>query len=161
MKKIFLILITFLSLTYKAQNLNTQVTDHVQHFFGSNSVNPADASSYYMGIGYLSNFIGSANLRMITAPQRFIITNAQILQIVSGTLGTTETATLVVRVNNTTDYNIKTDIDASAVTRNYAVSGLNIVINAGDTYELKYITPTWVTNPTSVAINVMLSSIHY
>lgn len=70
---------------------------------------------------------------------------------VLGTLGTANTATVSVRVNNTTDITLTASALFSAATNRYSSSVLNTNLNAGDYIEIKLVpncTPTAATNVT-------------
>ena len=72
------------------------------------------------------------------------------------TAGTTETSTASIRLNNTTDTTISSAVNLSS--NPYAVSNtsLNVAVVAGDYIEIKWVTPTWVTNPTGVSGSAMI-----
>ena len=70
---------------------------------------------------------------------------------VLGVLGTANTATVSVRVNNTTDITLTSSALFSAATNRYSSSALNTNLNAGDYIEIKVVpncTPTSATNVT-------------
>lgn len=64
----------------------------------------------------------------------------------SGTAGTAEAWSLYVRVNNATDYLIKT-LSVSASERIFSNTSLDIPVSVGDYIEIKGVQPTWTTNP--------------
>ena len=64
----------------------------------------------------------------------------------SGTAGTNESWSLYIRVNNTTDYLIRT-LSVNTSERVFTNSSLNIAVAAGDYIEIKCVNPTWTTNP--------------
>lgn len=63
--------------------------------------------------------------------------------------GTAEAWPLSVRKNNTTDYAIAS-VSTVGPGRLWANYSLNIPVAAGDYLEMKYVNPTWVTNPDGV-----------
>ena len=67
----------------------------------------------------------------------------------NGTTGTNENIEMYIRVNNTTDYLIET-IGVATPKRRFNNNSMNIVLNAGDFYTVKFVCPTWATNPTSI-----------
>jgi hypothetical protein len=52
--------------------------------------------------------------------------------------------------NFTTTYKLNTTYNSATIT------GLNISVNEGDALEIKWIAPTWVTNPVSVRLKFNL-----
>lgn len=64
----------------------------------------------------------------------------------SGTAGSSESWSLYIRKNNTTDYLIAT-LAVSANERVFSNTGLSIAMAVGDYFEIKGIQPTWATNP--------------
>lgn len=121
--------------------------------------NTADATTYYIGsVGTMT--LTSAGLGN-TSRRKYInqsgtITSAQIYIINGSVDGTTETATLWCRINDTTDYLISNAIQFSATANGkvYNITGLNIPITAGDFQVSKLLTPTWATNPTNMHIEI-------
>lgn len=63
---------------------------------------------------------------------------------------TDESSTVSLRLNNATDTAIDavSDFSTNPVVGN--ATGLSVAVVAGDYLTLKWVTPTWVTNPTSV-----------
>lgn len=123
---------------------------------------PVDATTYFFGsnvnlaTGALS-MNTTATRRAVTIPFACTITKAYVRVSNDGTLGTTETSTLSLRLNDTTDTtilnNTLTTNPASAAFNN---TSLSIAIAAGDFIEMKWVTPSWATNPTLVGITVSL-----
>ena len=124
----------------------------------STASNPADATTYYIGsLGTMT--LTTAGLST-TARRKYINQNGTItscqISIINGTVdATTETATLWCRINDTTDYLISNAIQFSAATgKVYNITGLSIPITAGDFQVSKLLTPTWVTNPANMHIEI-------
>ena len=112
---------------------------------------PADATTYYGG-GFPAFAVGTTAVRFnLAVPAAGTITKATAAVKVGGTLGSTESITIAVRKNNTTDLTITSAAKADARVQTYAASGLSLAVSAGDALELKITTPTWATNPTQVA----------
>lgn len=115
---------------------------------------PADATSYYFVDSEAPNT--NAVLYRFYAPSNLIIKKAYVYFAVTTTLGTTETSSIYIRVDNTTD-----NLISNAVTLNVANSvvsntALNLAVSAGSYFNIKWTTPAWVTNPTNIQINVVL-----
>lgn len=122
------------------------------------SFSPTDATTYYFG--GLPSVVPttSAAIERLYIPKSGVIKAAYVF--FNQTSGTNETSTINIRVNNTTDYAI-----SSAITNDSTVtafnnpslnSGAGIPVNAGDYIEIKWVCPTWATNPTGVRPTVIL-----
>jgi hypothetical protein len=111
---------------------------------GLSSFSPGDSTTYYW-----STIAGTWETTAALRPHRFLkdgIIKAASISTYGGTAGTAEDWTMIIRINNTTDYTVAT-LAASAVTRNWLNLALNIPVKAGDYFEIKTTTPAWVTNP--------------
>jgi len=64
----------------------------------------------------------------------------------SGTAGTNQAWSGYIRLNNTTDTLIST-LSVATSERIFSNSALSIAVVAGDYFEIKFINPTWATNP--------------
>ena len=60
------------------------------------------------------------------------------------------------RLNNTTDTTLSSAIVNNASYTVVSVTGLSTAVAVGDYYEIKWVTPTWATNPTGVDCAVTL-----
>lgn len=60
-----------------------------------------------------------------------------------------------IRINNTTDYLIAS-VGDTAKNKVWSNTGLDIAVNAGDYFEIKFITPAWVTVPTTLIFNTVI-----
>jgi len=125
---------------------------------GFQATAPADATNYYFGAW--DNLTANSN----AAERKMYITRAGYLLgadvLFRQTGGSAETSTMYVRVNNTTDYTISAAIVNNATETHVSNLALNssagISLSAGDYIEIKWLTPTWVTNPTGVYCQVRL-----
>lgn len=117
----------------------------------SGSLSPADATTYYLGSNYSLAPSTSATTRRIYIPKGGTLTACSLF-VVSSATGTAEQSTLSIRLNNTTDTTITSVLDLSAATVVVSNTDLSIVVadNYTDYIEIKWVTPTWVTNPTGV-----------
>jgi hypothetical protein len=76
---------------------------------------------------------------------------------VAGTIGTGESGTLYIRKNNTTDYTISTAILMNAANVYIQATGLSgASFVSGDYFEMKFVAPTWATNPSNVFLILAL-----
>ena len=130
----------------------TVVTD--MFFFQAASTNPTDATTRYIGGAPISQLSAYANATY-TAPVAGTVTAATFSWYGSGTAGSNETISMYVRVNDTTDYLIASVGNTSA-NKQFVNSALSIALAANDTFSIKLVYPTWVTNPTSVYISGVL-----
>ena len=55
------------------------------------------------------------------------------------------------RLNDTTDTTVSAAVTNTVLVSAFNGTGLSIAVTAGDYFEIKWVTPTWTTNPTSVA----------
>ena len=113
------------------------------------SLSPVDATTYYFGV--LAPAVATtANVSYLIIPKTGTIKRIDVIIINAGTLGSNETSTISFRLNNTTDTSISSAITTNAAIQAFTNSALSIAVTAGDTFELKWVTPTWATNPTTI-----------
>ena len=113
--------------------------------------NPADSTSYYFGSFFSNGPSTTAAGRRIYLPYPGIITAVDVYFIIDGTLATTETSTLSIRKNNTTNTTVTTAINLSATPYHERVTGLSVdLTTANDYFEFLWVSPAWSTNPTNV-----------
>jgi len=119
------------------------------------TASPADGITYYIATSTtITTFTASNN------SSRFYVTSAGTINKmygnlnVAGTLGTTENATLALRLNNTSNTNVTTTLQFNAVNTTFNNTTLGLSVTAGDFIEVILISPTWATNPTTVKINL-------
>ncbi len=117
--------------------------------------NPADATTYYFGAFATRNITVTPDINRIYIPKTGTVTSAYIGINIAGTLGSNETSTMSFRLNNTTDTTLSSSITTTAVLNTFNVTGLSIAVSAGDYFEVKWVTPTWATNPTTIAYNIV------
>jgi len=105
---------------------------------------PADTTPFYFGM--LPRAISTT-----AGTNKVYIRKAGTLKVAeiytyAGTAGTAENVSMYVRVNNSTDYLIKT-VGAASKERIFSNTALSIPLAVGDYIEIKCIPPIWVTNP--------------
>jgi hypothetical protein len=130
----------------------------VLRYLSTQSLSPADATSYYFGAFPVKALDANATYHQDILPIACKLVAATIITHSAGAC-TQETYSLYIRKNNTTDYLISSAIfngTASALPYQYTATGLNNTYAAGDKIEMKLVTPTWVTNPTTYYIQVDL-----
>lgn len=119
--------------------------------------NPADATTYFFGAFGEINPGTTATSSPLVLAAPCLVTLASIRVNVLGTLGSAGSATFNLRVNNATDYLLSAAVGFTAATQTVTVSGLSILLLAGDELQIKFLTPTWVTNPTACTYQVQLA----
>lgn len=105
---------------------------------------PADGQTIYFG-NLPKAPTTTANISKVYIPRAGNITRAEIYCF-SGTAGTNENWSGYIRKNNTTDTLIAT-LGVATSERRFSNTSLNIAVVAGDYIEIKFINPTWATNP--------------
>ncbi len=127
-------------------------------FVEAGSGNPADGSTYFLGMTQAITAItasGNASTRFYL-PKAGTISACYGTFTVSGTLATTETSTLSLRLNNTTDTTVSSSIVMSTADNTFNNSALSISVVAGDYIEFKLVNPSWGTNPTTVQASMSI-----
>lgn len=145
---------------YENKSLSDLETSFIQSIFYPANFNPADATTYYVGVGDTPST--TTKNASIIIPVTGKIKTIGINSVIYTTNGSAEDSTFAVRVmsggingtatetNFTTTYKLNTTYNSATIT------GLNISVNEGDALEIKWIAPTWVTNPVSVRLKFNL-----
>lgn len=118
------------------------------YFSSPQAYSPADATTYFFG-GLNFAPTSSATIAAWIVPYGVTLIRAELDVLVTGTLGSGESASAYVRINDTTDVTISTAVLHSAAQNIYNAT-LNTAIAANDFLEFKIVLPTWATNPTNV-----------
>jgi hypothetical protein len=114
----------------------------------SSSINPLDGTTRFFG-AFPPSSIATASAIYVRKACR--IKEVRLAVIVTGTLGSTEQATVSVRVNDATDTTVSSVVQYDQVGPvRFDNTALDIALAAGDFFELKVVFPTFVTNPTTV-----------
>jgi len=121
--------------------------------FNFNAFSPSDATTYYIGVNVTSPFTTDTSIRLIALKtstlKKVAITSRQ-------TLGTSENSSFALGINGTyTTFTSTIKFDGSP-NNNALITGLSINVTEGDILTVRWITPTWVTNPTSINCNIDL-----
>lgn len=115
--------------------------------------NPTDGATYFQSRGNFTGVTASGTSRTrMSVPRAGTVTKIYGSITVAGTLGSTETSTLSLRLNNTTDTTISSTLQLSAADNPFNAT-VSIAVVAGDYLEFKILCPTWGTNPTSVSFS--------
>lgn len=121
----------------------------------SGGYNPADTTPYYWGLslGLLTGdptttapTAAAVNIPIVRVPMTitdvYLLTSAQVV-------GSTETGTFALRINNTTDQVIFNNVvQWNAAIQAYTANNLTIALAPGDFFCPKITPPAWGTNPT-------------
>lgn len=137
-----------LNLKYNVYNLSSATT------------NLADATTYYLSFNFealaVTESVRQFNFDGTETIKEFILTS---LHAVGGSAGN---VTIYVRnITTATDYLVGTyseNFTANA-SNTFKFTGLNIAVNGTDFWTVKILTPTWVTNPTSVRYGIRIKTI--
>jgi hypothetical protein len=139
---------------YVSGSVSVNMASVTTHSYGLTVVNnnwtsPAINTTYYVGSTQASST--TANVHRIYFPSSGTLTSIYIAAYQSSTtVGTGETFSVYVRINNTTDVLLTSSAVANAAQYAYNVwsnTNLNTVVNAGDYMEIKIVTPAWATPP--------------
>ena len=136
---------TKIATTAYADAIGSATNSYALQFASGVVISPADVTTYYMGALPALAAITSAQVRRIYIPETGIIESIYFFNS-CGTVGTAETSTFYIRVNNTTDTAIAT-VAVTGTPFLLSNNALSIAVTQGDYIEIKWITPTWVTNP--------------
>lgn len=122
-------------------------------------LSPPDANTFYFGNGRNSS-IYSPDVAIVI-PNAGTIKKIGIISIINGSLGSTENSIFSVRkrtgtAGTPTDTVITNTYKFNTVYNTSMYTGFNISVAEGDLIEIKWDTPTWVTNPTTLQFNITL-----
>lgn len=117
---------------------------------------PADSTTYYINGNY-TDTIGSVAKR---GPIYFVspgsIKRAKITLVNLTTVGSNESSSFSIRINNLTDYLVSAVIKNDQTQVLFSNNSLNIAVVDGDYFEFKWVTPAWAVNPVGVWIRAEL-----
>jgi hypothetical protein len=141
-------------------NIWSNKTIRAHHTFSfwqaTSGLNPADATTYYVGANQGIVIGTTYAATAFASPIAGTVTAVTIAVQVGGTLGTTEDVAHYVRVNDATD-SAAVNIDYDAAYKTGYSGALSVPVAAGELVALKILTPTWVTNPTTVRLWVTIT----
>jgi hypothetical protein len=120
----------------------------VRNIILPSTFSPADATSYFGGAGTSWQSAGGFARMYITSN----CTLKKVYGWLQGANGSSETSSMYVRVNNSSDTLISSSIACNAISTVAAFNNtsMSLSLSAGDYIEIKWATPTWATNPTGV-----------
>jgi len=144
---------TFSANTVVVSGITINPKQTIALFFGHDSLSPGDTQTYYIGNAInLTAPISGSDGRRVIMPKTGQIVAVDICQNIGGVNGSSESSTFT--INNVTQ-STQSSITSSYV---YTASSANIfytlssplLVTAGDKIEIRWTTPAWVTNPTTV-----------
>lgn len=120
--------------------------------------NPVTNTTYFVG-GCVASWIVSSTegACRVYVPKAGTIKAVYLDFSVLTVLGSAETSTISVRLNNTTDTTISSSVTNSSTNDPFSNTALSIAVAAGDFIELKWVTPAWGTPPTGVRVTATVS----
>jgi hypothetical protein len=121
---------------------------------GFASSSPADATTYYFGAFPHVALGTTAAINRLYLLRAGTVVGADVS--IYCTSGSNEQSTISFRLNNTTDTTISSVVDLSSAVFHVQNTALSIAVAVGDYFEIKWLTPTWATNPTSVVGRVVI-----
>lgn len=114
------------------------------------SSSPADATTYYYGSLYALAITATAGACRVYIPRAGTITSiAQFIRC-TGVSGTSETSTIALLLNGSSATTISSAVTVATGAQFTATATVSITVAAGDYFEIRWVTPTWVTNPTAL-----------
>lgn len=119
------------------------------------NVNPSDGATNYGGCGISYTWGGTESLRQCIIPITGTVVAAYLYWVNGGT-GSNETSSVYFRLDGTTDTLISSAVANNTSTQQTNNTGLSVAVTAGQLFSLKWVAPTWATNPTSVITNGMI-----
>lgn len=123
-------------------------------FAGNSSL--ADATTYYFS-GVSDTSVGTLSTgKSIVIPKTGTVKAIGIWWHDTSVTPSNEQSTISFRLNDTTDTTISSTMDISTNPGSLINTGLSIAVTAGDLCTIKWVTPTWATNPTAIKMNAVI-----
>jgi len=116
---------------------------------------PSDSTTYYIqDQNALTGATATSALTRYYIPIDCTLKSVYLNVRVSGTLGTSETSTVSVRLNNTSNTTITSALTMDGASLYFNNTAMSLALVQGDYIDFIIATPAWVTNPTLVQIKV-------
>lgn len=132
----------------KLMTINSMPVGYTLQVQGSSS-NPADGQTYYFDSFPLQWTNTVDDVLRLYIPETGTIDKIYLTWAAAGVAGSNEALTPNIR-HNSVDYPIDTISSTDAV-KYFINTSVNVPVNAGDSIQIKLVTPTWGTNPTGVS----------
>lgn len=114
------------------------------------ATNPPDSTTLFAGSVPSLGWVTTSTLLKVYIPKAGTIKAIYSHWLILGSNGSSETSILSFRLNDTTDTVISSLITNDSPILTFSNTGLSIPVVQGDYFELKWVTPAWVTNPTNL-----------
>jgi hypothetical protein len=122
---------------------------------GAAEFNPADATTYFFGARYYAA-PGTGSDHGIYIPRAGTLSAVALEVFTLGTLGSSTTSTISIYYNGGASLTTVSSSVTCNTTLFVATPGVTLTVAVGDRVELRWVTPTWATNPTQVALHASL-----
>lgn len=132
-------------------NLNNALQGYTLQL-GMSTNTPVDSTTYYGGSYAAFGALTVDGSARVYIPKAGTIKSVYVLFNNFGTVGTAETSTLSLRLNGTTDTTINASFATNTTPQSFNITGQSIAVVAGDSINLKWVAPAWVTNPSNLQI---------
>lgn len=120
------------------------------------SLSPGDGATYYWGGMTINSLETNSGRRRLYFVKNGTITAAS-AAFLNTSAGSTETSSIYIRLNNTTDYLISSSVvNGASLFNEVSNLSMSVPIVAGDYIEIKWTTPTWATNPSGLQAVVQI-----
>ena len=119
---------------------------------------PADATTYYIGSLIATPSTSISGARQITLPFACTLVGYS-AELFASAISSNETFSIYIRKNDAVDVELSNTFNFNTTAflpRYFSSSLFSIPYVAGDKIELKIVTPTWATNPTSTLFSFKL-----
>lgn len=113
---------------------------------------PDESSTYFIGGQYGFEPQEEGGYVRLYVPAPGIVTLVYVM-VYTEDLGSSETSTISVRLNDTDDYEVSDAVTHDAEVSIISNDAMDIAVVAGDYLEIKWETPTWATDPGNIIIN--------
>lgn len=117
---------------------------------------PADATTYYFGSNVINTLKTTDGISRLYIPAAGTIDSCYVVCSLFLGNGSSETSTIYIRLNSATDTVVSSSVVNTSSITVASNTGLNIVVAAGDYIEMKWVTPTWATNPLGVTLSAQI-----
>jgi len=116
---------------------------------GSYDVSPLDNTTYYFGCTHSKVPNTTATAFKVRVPMSGVIRAAFINSFAATVAGSNESQTMYIRIDNSTDVTIAA-VSTTDAEREFVNYSLNTHVSAGSYLTIKWVCPSFATNPTNV-----------
>jgi hypothetical protein len=111
------------------------------------TANPTDNATWYIGLGpHASTAPGNINVQRVVVPTQSTLESVSLF-LYRTTPGSSETSTISIRKTSNGEETVLANDVNTDTNHNIIATGLNISCGAGEGLQVKWVTPTWATNP--------------